>query len=75
MNSSVLQLVSLTHRDHYCISIRGRLNVEAINVIRNFPDRKYSKTHGCWYVYYSKENLLELTRRLRAVCECMYQQS
>ena len=70
MNSSVVQLVPLTHRDHYCISIRGSLNDKAINVVRNFPDRKYSKTQGCWYVYYSKKNLIELTGRLGAVCEC-----
>jgi len=37
---------------------------EVDRAIRMFPGRKYSKTHGCWYVVYADEVLDQLRREL-----------
>jgi site-specific recombinase XerD len=52
-----LELVPLWHRDIFCIAIRGKFGSQANQIIRNFPNRLYSKTHGCWYVKHSPANL------------------
>jgi len=49
----IIELTPLWHRGNYCIAIRNNLNAEADSIVRNFPNRKYSKTNGCWYVLYS----------------------
>lgn len=63
-----IELVPLWHRGEYCISIRNRLNPEANALVRNFPNRKYSKSNGCWYVTYSIETLDLLLQKLAEVC-------
>ena len=50
-------MVPLWHRDIFCIAIRGKFGSQANQIIRNFPNRLYSKTHGCWYVKHSPANL------------------
>jgi integrase/recombinase XerD len=64
MNS--IELTPLWHRDVYCIAIRN-LNAEANALVKNFPDRKYSKTHGCWYVVYTPATLDLLYQKLSQV--------
>jgi len=51
-----VNLSPLWHRDQYCIAIRN-LDDRGSMVVRNFPNRQYSKTHGCWYVPYSPATL------------------
>ena len=63
-----LQLTPLWHRDNFCIAIRNSLNVKANLIVRNFPNRKYSKTNGCWYVMYSPSTLDLLFQTLSEVC-------
>ena len=68
VNNNAVQLMPLSHRGDYCISIRGHFNDQADSIVRGFPGRKYSKTQGCWYVPYSVETLHELCKRLSSVC-------
>jgi integrase/recombinase XerD len=62
-----LTLSPLLHREKLCIAIKGYLSAEPARVIRAFPNRMYSKTHGCWYVVYTAETLSQLTRVLTTV--------
>jgi len=62
----VVKLSPLWHRDMYCIAVRN-LSDQAAKVIRNFPSRLYSKTHGCWYVHYSPATLDLLYQSLAEV--------
>ncbi|HNR72839.1 MAG TPA: site-specific integrase [Cyclobacteriaceae bacterium] len=61
-----VELTPLWHRDMHCIAIRNLSN-EANRIVRNFPGRKYSKTHGCWYVAYAPATLDLLYQRLSEV--------
>ena len=62
-----LELKPLFHREMSCISVHGYLNAETAQIIRNFPLRNYSKTHRCWYIPFSTENLLMLKASLSPV--------
>jgi site-specific recombinase XerD len=64
-----LALMPLWHREEFCIAIRNQLSPEANSIVRNFPNRKYSKTNGCWYVAYSPATLDLLFQKLSEVCE------
>ncbi|MBX2917526.1 MAG: site-specific integrase [Cyclobacteriaceae bacterium] len=61
-----IELSPLWHRDTYCIAIRN-LNAQANALVRSFPNRKYSKTHGCWYVPYAPATLDLLFQMLSEV--------
>jgi len=65
----MVTLEPLTHRDNICIAIRGKMSAAAHHALNNFPDRKYSTTHRCYYVIYSKEVLLRLHTILKEYCE------
>lgn len=62
------ELTPLWHRGQYCIAIRN-LNGQAGMLVRNFPNRLYSKTNGCWYVPYSPATLDLLQQTLLTVGE------
>jgi site-specific recombinase XerD len=53
-------LEPLWHRDQRCIAIRGGFDSAVHTFIRNYPNRKYSATHTCWYVVYTPEVLTHL---------------
>lgn len=59
----------LMHRDTLCVAIRGKYGQEARQVIRTFPGRLYSATHGCFYLVYSPEILQDLKNKLTSVEE------
>lgn len=61
-----IQLEPMWHRGNHCIAIRGRVHPGADKVIRAFPGRQFSKTHGCWYVLYADGVLKELRQQLAA---------
>jgi integrase/recombinase XerD len=62
-----IHLTPLWHRGMYCIAIRSRLNEQANQLVRNFPNRMYSKSNGCWYVRYTPATLDLLHQTLSAV--------
>ncbi len=62
-----IELLPLWHREKLCIAIRGKLESHANRIIRNFPDRQYSKTHSCWYVKHSPATLDLLFHSLSGV--------
>ncbi len=62
-----IELTPLWHHGNYCIAIRNTLKAKADLVVRNFPNRQYSKTNGCWYVKYSPANLDMLFQTLSKV--------
>ena len=64
MQTSQVDIEPLTHRGISCIAIRGHLTPLADRAVRSFPQRQYSKTHGCWYVPYTKAALTLLTEKL-----------
>lgn len=55
----------MDHRGQRCVAIVGALNPGAYNAVRAFPQRLYSKTHGCWYIIYDHEKLAKLAAELR----------
>ena len=61
---STLRLEPLLHRDQHCIALRGRLNERAEKIVRTFPGRLFSKTHGCWYIPYSLAALNQIVTQL-----------
>jgi len=63
---NTLELTPLWHRGMYCIAIRN-LNDRAGTLVRNFPNRMYSKSNGCWYVRYSAATLDLLQQKLSEV--------
>lgn len=42
------------------MAIRGRLSQQAHELIRSFPGRQFSKTHGCWYIDHDREVIKRL---------------
>ena len=62
-----IELSPLWHRDNFCIAIRNSLNSEANFIVRNFPNRQYSKSNGCWYVKYTPATLDHLFQTLSQV--------
>lgn len=60
----MITLEPLMHRDQLCIAIRGSMAGTVYEALLRFPERKYSKTHRCFYVNYSKENLFQLRSTL-----------
>ncbi|MEK6783132.1 MAG: site-specific integrase [Bacteroidota bacterium] len=64
----VIQLLPLWHRGVLSIAVHGRLNIYGNSLVRRFPHRLYSKTHGCWYVHYSPATLDLLYQTLAEVC-------
>ena len=65
---NAIELLPLWHRGMYCIAIRN-LNSKASTLVRNFPNRLYSKSNGCWYVRYSPATLDLLQQTLAKVSE------
>jgi len=65
----MITLEPLSHRDHICIAIRGKMSTSAYQSLLNFPDRKYSRTHHCFYIRYSKDTLSRLYTLLRETNE------
>jgi len=57
-------LEPLLHNDGLCIAIRGWLEKEAFRFVDNFPGRKYSKTHRCYYIPYHEASLQQLRNAL-----------
>ncbi len=62
----IIRLEPLVHRDMNCIALVGQLRTAAYKVVQAFPGRKYSKTHGCWYVEYEQSTLERLADQLGA---------
>lgn len=62
----IIYLEPLSHREQSCIAVVGRLGSAAYNVLKAFPGRSYSKTHGCWYIVFEPDALLQLAERLGA---------
>ena len=65
----MITLEPLTHRENTCIAIRGKMSGAAYHALINFPERKYSATHRCYYVIYSKRKLGQLYTVLCEHCE------
>lgn len=59
-----LRLEIREHRGSKCVMVLGRIGDAAYRVIKSFPGRLYSKTHGCWYIPYSAEGMALLKKRL-----------
>jgi integrase/recombinase XerD len=53
----VIILEPLFHRDGNCIAIRGKYDNSVYQAIKTISELKYSKTHRCFYLKYSDENL------------------
>ncbi len=53
-------LSPLDHRGATHIKVDIANNLESKNLIRQITGRKWSKTHGCWYVPYTAEAFREL---------------
>ena len=66
MSKDVILLKPLFHRGQDCIQVSGKFSSAAINFVRNHSQRRYSKTHGCYYFPYSAERLKELYSKLSA---------
>ncbi len=60
----VVRLQPLSHRDQSCIAIVGSLTAGAYQAINSFPGRRYSRTHGCWYVPYDASALDSLAQQI-----------
>lgn len=52
MKDIKVMLSPIYHRGSDCIAIRGHFDSSLESVVRNSPGRRFSKTHGCWYVGY-----------------------
>lgn len=61
----MITLEPFLHRETRCIAIRGKLFGTVYSAVQSFSGRKYSSTHRCFYVVYSKENLLALEALLK----------
>lgn len=59
-----LRLEIREHRGSKCVMVLGRIGDAAYRVIKSFPGRLYSKTHGCWYIPYSADGMALLKKRL-----------
>jgi integrase/recombinase XerD len=46
----------ILHRDKTCIFLKCQGDEDTFRKIKNLPDAKYSRTHGCWYIPYEKEH-------------------
>ena len=53
------------HREQHCIAIRGKMSALTYQSLSTLPDRRYSRTHRCIYVIYSKERLERLYNMLK----------
>jgi integrase/recombinase XerD len=54
----MITLEPLLHGDRLCIAIRGKYGPN-YTIINNYPSRRYSATHGCFYVEHSEETLAD----------------
>jgi site-specific recombinase XerD len=63
----MLYLEPLWHRGLRLIALRGQLTAPAARIIRNHPQRRFSITHGCWYIPFSTEGLQRLKESLDPV--------
>jgi site-specific recombinase XerD len=70
-----VELIPFWHRGLYCIKIQGKLNENAIALVRDFPNRLYSRTHHCWYVRYSAGTLDLLQQTLTTISTVRMPQS
>ncbi|MFC2125145.1 tyrosine-type recombinase/integrase [Bacteroidota bacterium] len=52
-----IKLEPLQHRGHLRIGIRFNYSQELEMYIKNLPARRWSRTHKCWYIDYSPENI------------------
>lgn len=63
----MVTLQPLVHRNQLCVAILWRNNPAAERVVRNFPGRKFSITHRCWYIPYADEQVAQLRSALERV--------
>jgi len=54
--SKMVTVQKMLHRDKTCILLKCKPDDNVIRILKNLPDAKYSRTHGCWYIPYEKEN-------------------
>ncbi|MTE26421.1 tyrosine-type recombinase/integrase [Winogradskyella sp. ZXX205] len=55
--SPKIQLVNLVHKGQSHIGLRFRYNEDLLNIIRDIPLARWSKTHRIWYLPYSDKNI------------------
>lgn len=63
----MIHLHPIIHRDVLCIAFRGKLAGAAFTFINQLQDRKYSATHGCYYVPHSAQRLQEVIDTLGTI--------
>ena len=64
----IITLSPLWHNNQLCIAIGGRLRGDAFNVVNITSGRKYSKTHQCYYIPFTREVLIRLRAELNKYC-------
>jgi integrase/recombinase XerD len=60
-----MTLAPLLHNDTLCIAIKGKFNAAVSNLLRNYAGIRYSRTHHCYYVFYTDEDLARLKALLQ----------
>ena len=65
----MIHLKPLWHNDELFISFSGNLKGDAFTIVNNFPDRKYSSTHRCYYIPYSIKSFQDINQKLQEVSE------
>jgi integrase/recombinase XerD len=65
----MIQLEPLLHREKQCIAIFGKLENQALAVVRSLKGRSYSVTHHCWYILYSPSSLTMIYDQLKTVAD------
>lgn len=63
----MIHIKPILHGDILCIAFAGKLKGDAFKIVNNFVGRKYSATHGCYYIPYSSDNLKEITAKLKSI--------
>jgi integrase/recombinase XerD len=58
-------LEPLWHEDKLNIAIRGWLEKDAFRALNNFPNRKYSSTHKCYYIPY-RPDAIDALKKIRS---------
>ncbi len=56
MEKKSLTIFKLKHRNETWIGIKNYYPNNSWELIKSLPDSKYSKTHACWYIPYTKES-------------------
>ena len=65
----MIYIKPIMYDDVLYIAFFGKLRGDAFKLINNLKNRKYSKTHGCYYVPYSAESLANIVVALKAASE------